>query len=114
MVWGFVALREEFPTAPLVEQYRILCDAFTIPGIMLLCVGAMIWVSNAGALDGLTYVFSYAIGALVPGGRKHQKFLDYVEHRRENRVKGYGFLLISGAVTLAIAGVFMILFYQVY
>ena len=39
-------------------------------------------------------------------------YLDYVEERREKRVKGYSFLFIIGGSLLAISLVFLVLFYM--
>lgn len=114
-VWGFLALRD-FENAALVDQYRMLCDAFTVPGLLLILFGALVWVSNAGALDGLAYCVRYAIFMLIPvrPGVREEKYGDYVERRSKNRVKGYGFLFWSGLVTMVIAFVFMGLYYSVY
>lgn len=114
MAWLYISLRD-FDGAKLVDKYRMLSDAFTVPGILLLMFGCLIWISNLGALDGLAYAVSFAIRSLIPGARyKDEKYGDYVERKRENRVKGYGFLFISGGVTMAVAIVFMILFYSLY
>lgn len=113
MVWLFVWLRET--PATLAEQMRLLCDAFTIPAVMLLCLGGLVWASNEGALDGIGYVLSFTIKSLTPGKRGTiEKYADYVERKREKRGGGYGFLLISGAVVMAIALVFLGVFYLVY
>lgn len=113
--WLYVSSRD-FLGQPLVEQYRILCDAFTVPGLLLIIFGSLLWVSNTGALDGLMYAVTTAVRFLIPGGRlkMEEKYGDYVERRREKPVRGYGFLLISGCVTMAISLVFMALFYAVY
>lgn len=114
MAWLYISLRD-FDGAKLVDQYRMLSDAFTVPGILLLMFGCLIWISNLGALDGLAYAVSFAVRSLIPGGRyRDEKYGDYVERKREKRVKGYGFLFISGSVTMAVAIVFMILFYSLY
>ncbi len=115
LAWTYVSLRE-FEGVSLMEQYRILCDAFTIPGLLLILVGAMIWISTQGALDGIAYCVRFAIFSLIPGKRidRDEKYGDYVERRRGKRASGYGFLFISGLVTMVIAGVFMVLFYSLY
>lgn len=114
MAWLYINLRD-FDGAKLVDQYRMLSDAFTVPGILLLMFGCLIWISNLGALDGLAYAVSFAIRSLIPGARyKDEKYADYVERHREKRLKGYGFLFISGGVTMVVAIVFMILFYNLY
>ena len=112
--WGYLA-GHPLANEKLYDQYRILCDAFTVPGSLLLMIGCLVWASGHGALDGLGYVLSFATTSLIPGKRKDvERFYDYVQRKREKRTKGYGFLLISGLVTLAIAMVFFALFYSVY
>ncbi len=114
LAYGYIALRE-FSPAPLVEKYRMLCDAFTIPGVVLLMSGALMSVANAGALEGVGYVLSQGFGMLIPGkGLGTETYEEYIERKREKRVKGYGFLYISGALFLAVALVFIILFYSIY
>lgn len=111
----YVGLRD-FSLQSTMEKYRILCDAFTIPGLVLVMLGALMAVSNEGALDGVAYVLSYAVKILIPGKRhEHEKYYDYVERKRQQgRVKGYGFLFVVGGISLAIAIIFMILFYRLY
>ena len=114
----FVYLRVDFKNpaeTELVEWYRILCDAFTIPGLLLLMFGCLMSLSNAGAMDGLGYAVVNGLKMLIPGGAlKMERYKEYLERRRANRVRGYGFLYIVGAVCMAIALIFMILFYGIY
>lgn len=112
LAYIYIANRD-FSGASLVVKYWILCDALTIPGILLIMIGALVWVSNMGALDGIAYALAFTFRSLVPGlrGRRDEKYADYVERRRENPVRGYGFLLISGSITMAVALVFMALFF---
>lgn len=106
----------DFPDASLVEKYRLLCDAFTIPGVILLMLGCLIWASGQGALDGVTYALRYAIYSLIPGKllERSEKYGDYIQRKRENRLKGYGFLFITGGASMAVSLVFMALFYSLY
>lgn len=114
LAYAYVALRD-FRGEPLLEKYRILCDAFTIPGLLLLMVGLLVAVSNEGIFDGLLYALSYAAKAIIPlWGRQHERYYDYVQRKREKRLHGYGFLFITGAVFMAAAMVFLILFYSIY
>lgn len=112
MAYFYVDARD-FAGAALVEKCLHLCDAFTIPGILLIMIGALIWVTNLGALDGIAYALRHTLLVLIPGMslKGDVKYADYVEKRRENPVRGYGFLLISGSITMAIALVFMALFF---
>lgn len=119
MVWLYLWLRldslADFAALDRVEQYLLICDAFTIPGMLLLMFGCLLWLSNQGALDGVAYVTSYAIKMLIPGRmrKEQERFYDYVERKRGNRVKGYGFLFIVGAVFMAVALIFMALYNSV-
>lgn len=101
---------------PLVEQYRILCDAFTIPGLVLIMLGFLVWISGTGTLDGLSYALQGLKRMLIPGAglEKGERYGDYVERKRKKRISGYGFLFVVGGVFMAIALVFMALFYSIY
>lgn len=108
----FYIILRDFPQQELAENYRILCDSFTVPGVLALLSGALIAVTNEGALDGITYACGTAFKALLPGGRlKTEKYYDYVQRKKEKRIKGYGFLFVVGGVWMALALLFMILFY---
>ena len=84
---------------------RMACDGFTVSGVLLLCVGGLVWASNEGALDGLGYALRTTAYMFIPFGsnRQHLRYSDYVAKRREKKVQGYGFLLISGGITLGLA-----------
>ena len=118
MVYAFVALRVDFEdpgATALVDWYLILCDAFTVPGLLYLMFGAFMSLSNQGAMDGLGYVTVNGLKMLIPGmATKMERYKEYLERRRANRVKGYGFLYVIGIVCMVIAGVFMVLFYSLY
>ena len=100
----------------LVGQYLILCDAFTVPGILLIMFGFLVLLSNSGALDGISYALQDLKRVFIPGAglEKHERYSDYVERRRQKKATGYGFLFVVGGICTAIALVFMALFYSVY
>ena len=112
---AYVASRD-FSKAVVMDQYRYLSDAFTIPGVLLIMFGGMVWVSNMGALDGLAFSLRFIAYSLIPGKRaqRSESYGDYVMRKREKQVKGYGFLFISGLISLAISLVFVVLFYSLY
>ena len=91
----------------LREQYRLWCDALSLPGVLLLCAGALVWAGNAGALDGIGYSLRLALRALLPGGGSGAGMPD----RRHKRITGYGFLWITGGATVGAALVFLALYY---
>lgn len=113
MVWAYIAARE-FEPVSWKERYLILCDAFTIPGILFISAGALVWVSNLGAMDGIVYCLRFMVFSLIPGKRleRDEQYGEYVERKSQNRVKGYGFLFWSGLITMGIALIFMALYYS--
>ena len=118
LAYAFVALRVDISTLGTLEPvdlYLLLCDAFTIPGVLMLMFGLLMTISNQGALDGVGYVAINALKMLIPTAAANmERYKDYLERRKANRAKGYGFLYVVGAICMAIAGVFMILFYSLY
>ena len=114
MVWLYFWMRVESLSELMmlkpVELYQMICDAFTVPGMIIPLMGCMVWLSNEGALDGVSYAVSFAIRMLIPGMGGHERYGDYLERKRANRVKGYGFLFIVGGVFLAVALTFLTLY----
>ena len=106
----------EFPAAEVAYNYRMLSDAATIPGLLFTMFGALVWASSLGAMDGFSYGLSHLFRSLVPGarGEKEETYAEHVARRREKygKAKGYGFLLVTGLAFLAIAVVFIALFYS--
>ncbi len=114
MTWSVLSLHGYAEAATDAERYRILADAFTIPGVVLMLCWVLVWISNEGAFEGISYAFSYAFRMLIPGGSKNpERYSDYVLRRREKgRLRGVGFLFFTGAVFFLIALVFIALFYS--
>ena len=108
-------LGEDIANQKLVDVYRILSDEFTLPGLLFLFSGILVWLSNQGAMDAVGYLLSSVVKFLIPGGRlTHEKYGDYVARRREKNATGYGFLLIVGLVCLVGAAVFTGLYFQLH
>ena len=98
-----------------VGAYRVLCDGFFLPGIFMIFIGLMFMMNNLGALDTISFAFHYLAHTFLPVAfGEGQSYLDYVESRREKRVRGFGCLFAVGLGFVAIAAVFLILFYSVY
>ena len=111
----YISLRE-FPAESAAENYRMLADAFTIPGLLFIMFGALLWAAGKGALDGIGYALGYALRALLPGGRfvKEGTFAEYLEEKKAKRKKAaaYSFLFFTGVAFLIVSGVFIYLFYK--
>ena len=116
IAWAFVALRNYgagFTTS--TEWYLMLCDAFTVPGVLLFLFGVLIWISNEGTFDGISYGVKHLFRSLVPFGRTgeaQEKYYDYVQRRREKGKAGFGALMLVGLGYFLVGMVFLILFYN--
>lgn len=114
MVWFYISQRN-FGNQSLMEQYRILCDAFTVPGLVAIMVGFLLVISNDGFFMGIAYCADVAIKSLTPGGRLNiKKYYDFVQERKGKKVAGFGFLFVVGGICMAAALIFMLLFYRLY
>ena len=111
IAWAYLSSKD-LGNAILQDRYRFLCDAFTIPGMLMILSGALLWVSNEGAFYGVSYCLRVAIFALIPGKHKDasEKYGDYVERKKQKKVHGYAFLFWSGLLSMAVALVFFILY----
>ena len=99
-----------FATSETKNRILYLADAFTIPGVVILMVGVMTWLSSAfGLFDGLTYSLGRLARSLIPGGNlSDEKFYDYKQRKMESRKTDYAFLFIVGGSLLLIAIVFTV------
>lgn len=96
----------------IVEKYRLLADAFTIPGVILVMLTALVWISSEGMFDGLVYAFKRIGSSLIPfygGAIKHQTYYDYKESKDGDRPQGYSFLFFVGLAFVLVAVVFVFL-----
>lgn len=99
-----------------VERYRILCDAFTIPGVIFIMFGILLKIADCGALDGIAYAARSLYHVLIPmAGPKDESFWDYVQRKREARKgKNTSFILHVGILYMIPALIYMALFYKYY
>jgi len=97
----------------LQERYRILADAFCVPGVILMCFSGIMWVASDGFFDGLAYAFGRVGGMFIPAYKvKHETFFDYKQRKKEKRAEkegtsfwylffvGLGFVLVSAIFTV--------------
>ena len=98
-----------------IDKYRLLTDAFSIPGIVFIMVGCLVFVSTDGFFDMITFGLSRAKSMLIPFSKKSdESYYDYKQRKAKNRLSGYSFLFFCGLVYLVIASIFMILFFKAY
>ena len=103
-------LREHSTQLDKAQQYLNLADAFTIPSVVMLMLGLLVWVSTTGTFDMLGYAFNRAKEAFIPTIYKHEQFYDYKVRKDKKRKTGYGFMFISGGIYLIPAITFNILY----
>ena len=82
----------------------ILCDAFFVPGILLILFGCLLWIANTGFFDSLGYAVRTAAHLLIPFRKAERKtFYDYKEERAEKRGKTPAFIGIVGVFYLLLS-----------
>ncbi len=116
MIALYFSLREEYATAAMIDKVRMWCDAFTIPAVLYIMIGGLVWSASLGSMDGLSYGVTRLLRSLVPGGRskKDASYREYVELRKEKRLAfhKYAFLFVVGGICAVTAIVLLIVFLQ--
>ena len=93
--------------------FHILCDAFFVVGVVTTSAGLLVFSSNEGTFDMLVYgVKTFMDLFRKTSLRKYDTFYDYRMSKADQKIK-FGFLLICGAVFLALSFV-MYYFYCQY
>ncbi len=95
------------------QVLRILSDAFFVPGVILAGVGLLIFASNGGAFDMLSYAFIRFFD-LFRRDVRNKKYKDFYEYReaKKDKKRGMAFMLIVGVIFIALAGIMLIAYYQ--
>ena len=97
------------------EKLRVLCDAFTVPGLFLVAAAALVYAANNGAFYGIGYGLRTAKEILLPFlPHEYEKYGDYIARKKEKKVSGYRFILITGLVFLVIGIILLIRFNVLY
>lgn len=97
-----------FQQDKLSEIYKILTDAFFVPGVLIFGFGLLVYSSNQGTFD----IVSYGMKAFFNLFRtKPQKQVTYYEYKlaKHEHDKPIVFFLIVGGGFLIVSMIFMIL-----
>ena len=93
----------------------IISDAFFIPGILLLCVGLIVYASNEGLFLAISYGFK-VIGRTVTAKKDetlmNEKYHEYYARQIEKKTKCKHFLIV-GAVFVAVSLLFVVIYFCV-
>lgn len=93
--------------------YHILSDSFFVPAIIITGFGLLIYVSNEGIFDGLTFaIMSFIQMFKKKLEKKYDSFYEYKERKKANKMP-VKFVLISGLILMAIAIIMYILYASV-
>ena len=90
-----------------------LCDAFTVPGVIMTGFGALVFATNGGTFDMLAYgirkLFDLFKRDLTKV--KYRTFYDYRQAQQEKKRSFFHFLIV-GAAFLLVGIAFLIAYYQ--
>lgn len=117
--YAIMSMQGLFTEPDVVVIYRILADAFSVPGVLLMCFAGLVWVSSDGFFDALGYTAARVGGMFIPAYRaKHENYLTYKQRKNKERSEkergSIGFLLFVGLGFFIITIVFYVLYYSVY
>ena len=91
------------------QTWSILSDAFFVPGIILVSLGALIWIAGTGLFDSVSYALSVAAHAIIPFLKNRPKnYYDYKSERESKGSRTPMFILYTGGGFLLLAVVFLI------
>lgn len=93
----------------------IISDAFFIPGVLLVCVGLIVYASNEGLFLTISYGFK-TIGRTITAKKDEQlmeeKYHEYYARQMEKKSKCKHFLIV-GLVFVVISLLFVVVYFAV-
>ena len=102
------------------DRLRAVCDGFSMGGLLVLCVGGLVWISGSGSFDILAYACKRAAHMFIPGkgiNGKKERMPSYFEYKLEKSEKrkqtGSLELLLSGAIFFVVGVILILVWYQV-
>lgn len=106
--------RGAFSAGTTADRILAFCDGFSVSGVLLLCFGIMIWISNEGFFDVLSYAAQKGLHHLIPGRFSEDlgSFYDYKMSKANGKRAGSAFLVVPGIVILALGLILMGIWYS--
>ena len=114
MFWLVLWVNDYWSATELAEKYKILADGFTVPGVILIMLTALVRLSSEGAFDGIGYAIRQGAYLLIPKKYKHETYYDYKKSKGEKKPHGYSCMFFVGVVLVLISIVFIVLHSKVY
>lgn len=94
-----------------LELLLAFCNAFSVSGILLICIGLLVFVSNHGAFDMIAYGTQYVLGLMIrkPDKSKYRDYYDYTEKKHQNKTR-FGYILAVGGAYLFVGIVLTVIY----
>lgn len=109
-VLAVLVSKDLFLQTEAIKVYHILTDAFFAVGFITFGIGLLVFSSNEGVFDGLTF----AVGAFVnmfkkEPSKKYSSLYEYRELKGERDTE-FSFILLSGLAFLLVSAVTYLLY----
>lgn len=112
LLFGYFWLVGLFSDTTINEIYKHLSDGFLVTGLLAFGIGLLIYVSNQGGFNFLSFAALKLVSKFVHKMKiTTMSYGDYLESKKQGEAQ-YGYLLIIGGVFLVACIVFIVLFYQ--
>jgi len=92
---------------------KALCDACFVAGIVLVCVGLLVFVAEDGVFDMLSYGVRKMLRLILPQEKQDQfpkTFYDYRVWKHSKKKAAFGYLLLVGLGYLVLAGIVLLMY----
>ena len=105
--------RGAFSATEMQDVIGYWCDAFSVPGLITLCIGLLVVASNGGVFDMLVYgvVRLFALFKKDPVDRKYGGYYEYQQSRRAKK-RPFWFLVIVGGAYLLVGIILLVVYFQ--
>ncbi len=100
--------RGGFAQTDPAERWKLVSDAFFIPGALILAIGLLVWVADGGVFDMLKFGLMKAFGVIRSKEKRDAEprtFYDYRVARQAKEPAPVSHLLIVGIVFVILGGV---------
>jgi hypothetical protein len=107
IIWS----KDIFGQTELSAIFHILCDGFFVVGVLLTCIGLLIFTSNEGVFDGIAYsVRAFVDMFRKTGMKKYDSYYDY-KAAKEDKDAPFAFLIFCGLFYMAVSMVMLYCYY---
>lgn len=106
----WVEVAEASPAMIKENNYKKLvdiADAFTFPGILYICTGLLVFISNQNVFKGVKFGLIKVAAFLLPFSQKLQD-KKYSDIQDAKKVSYYGFFFVIGGILVIVAAIFIV------